>query len=288
VGEVLVSAGATAGLVPYDGAAVTHSRPVATLPPGGDFADRFGLRGIDWQGGGLFRVHARLVSACGDELAVRAADFEVDPSLPDRDGDTVPDDVDNCPDTPNSGQEDRDMDGVGNACDNCPDDPNPGQEDRDLDSVGDACDNCPDDPNRGQEDRDLDSVGDACDNCQDDPNPGQEDRDMDGRGDVCDPCPDDPTDACRTIDVLRNDAPTDRDVRQVQAVLVPWREPALDPLTDLWQADVGALPEVTVRGDAVVVGTGNRGVIVLYELSGEPRNVLRVRKSGADVVLSGW
>ncbi len=53
-------------------------------------------------------------------------------------------------------------DGVGNACDNCPDTPNPGQEDEDADSVGDACDNCPVTPNKDQKDTDGDGVGDAC------------------------------------------------------------------------------------------------------------------------------
>ena len=57
----------------------------------------------------------------------------------DTDNDGVSDDVDNCVDTPNRGQEDGDGDGVGDACDNCVDVPNPGQEDSNGDGVGDAC-----------------------------------------------------------------------------------------------------------------------------------------------------
>ena len=48
------------------------------------------------------------------------------PDPNDRDGDDVPDTMDNCPGTPNPMQEDRDMDDKGDVCDACPDDPNPG------------------------------------------------------------------------------------------------------------------------------------------------------------------
>jgi hypothetical protein len=57
----------------------------------------------------------------------------------DSDGDGVCDSEDNCPGTPNPGQEDRDGDGVGDVCDNCPDVPNPGQEDENGNGIGDAC-----------------------------------------------------------------------------------------------------------------------------------------------------
>lgn len=57
----------------------------------------------------------------------------------DRDGDGVPDDEDNCPDTPNPDQADADGDGVGDACDNCRTVANPDQVDSDGDGVGDAC-----------------------------------------------------------------------------------------------------------------------------------------------------
>jgi hypothetical protein len=64
-------------------------------------------------------------------------------TAPDRDGDAVPDDLDNCPETPNADQADVDADGVGDACDNCPDVPNPSQLDTfGAPGVGDACD-CP-------------------------------------------------------------------------------------------------------------------------------------------------
>jgi LPXTG-motif cell wall-anchored protein len=103
----------------------------------------------------------------------------------DTDNDGVPDDEDNCPNTPNPDQEDADGDGVGDACDNCPDAANPGQEDADGDGVGDACDNCSNTPNPNQEDVDSDRVGDACDNCPTVYNPDQADSNGDGIGDAC-------------------------------------------------------------------------------------------------------
>jgi hypothetical protein len=83
------------------------------------------------------------------------------PPVPDTDGDSVPDDVDNCAYTPND-QADADGDGIGDACDNCPQTSNSDQADLDLDGVGDACDNCPADANSDQADGDSDGEGDAC------------------------------------------------------------------------------------------------------------------------------
>lgn len=101
----------------------------------------------------------------------------------DADDDGVPDETDNCIDTPNPGQEDLDGDGVGDACDNCPTDENPGQEDADGDGVGDPCDVC--DGYDDLADADADGVPDGCDNCPGMDNPGQEDYNTDGVGDAC-------------------------------------------------------------------------------------------------------
>ena len=89
----------------------------------------------------------------------------------DRDGDGVPNGIDNCPFVANPDQADSDGDGRGDACDNCPNVANADQRDSDGDGIGDACDNCPHTFNPDQADTDGDGVGDACDNCPLVPNP---------------------------------------------------------------------------------------------------------------------
>ncbi len=122
-----------------------------------------------------------------------------EPSIGDRDGDGIKDDVDKCPDDPEDfdGFEDadgcpdpdNDRDGIPDVDDKCPNVPGPPPDgcpvgsvnDRDGDGIPDNLDKCPDDP------EDFDGFEDA-DGC---PDP---DNDKDGILDVDDLCPNDPED----------------------------------------------------------------------------------------------
>ncbi|MGE3629686.1 MAG: OmpA family protein, partial [Sandaracinaceae bacterium] len=97
--------------------------------------------------------------------------FVFEPSMGDRDGDGLRDDVDQCPDEP------EDFDDFGDE-DGCPD------PDNDRDGILDVDDACPIIP----EDRDGDADEDGC------PEGSRGDRDADGILDVEDRCPDEPED----------------------------------------------------------------------------------------------
>jgi outer membrane protein OmpA-like peptidoglycan-associated protein len=97
--------------------------------------------------------------------------FIFEPSIGDRDGDGIKDDVDKCPDEP------EDYDGFQDE-DGCPD------PDNDNDGILDVDDRCPDVP----EDFDGDRDDDGC------PEGNEGDRDGDGIMDSRDKCPDDPED----------------------------------------------------------------------------------------------
>jgi OmpA-OmpF porin, OOP family len=135
-----------------------------------------------------------------------AADFRAfvgfifEPSIGDRDGDGIKDDLDKCPDDPEDRDgfkdedgcpdPDNDNDGTLDVDDRCPDVPGPKETfgcpstkdgDRDGDGIPDSKDKCPDQP----EDKDGFQDQDGC------PDP---DNDMDGIPDKMDACPNDPED----------------------------------------------------------------------------------------------
>src|SRR5579883_3135980 len=130
--------------------------------------------------------------------------FVFEPSIGDRDGDGIKDDVDQCPDDPEDFDGFKDEDGcpdpdndndgildVDDRCPNVPEDregdhdedgcPEGKDGDRDGDGIVDSKDKCPDDP----EDRDGFQDEDGC------PDP---DNDQDGIPDKLDKCPNDPED----------------------------------------------------------------------------------------------
>lgn len=100
---------------------------------------------------------------------------------PDSDGDSVPDLDDKCPMVVGvvalNGCPDKDGDGVGDKDDRCPDEPGPpalaGCPDNDKDGIENAADRCPDQPGtaelQGCPDKDGDTVADVDDRCPADP-----------------------------------------------------------------------------------------------------------------------
>jgi hypothetical protein len=163
------------------------------------------------------RTSSSYVSVSGGRID---ADAAVGSVFADRDGDTRSDDLDNCPDVPNTDQTDSNDDGTGDACedgappvntdgdgvvfnDACPQEPGtvsaqgcpgaaadsnhdgvPDMFDSDRDSIANARDNCPTRSNRDQADADRDRIGNACDST-----PRGPDADGDGRPLLDDKCP---------------------------------------------------------------------------------------------------
>ncbi|MBK9033087.1 MAG: thrombospondin type 3 repeat-containing protein [Myxococcales bacterium] len=92
---------------------------------------------------GIDQVH--LVDALGgDDGAVGDGagpdGTDGDAAINDRDGDTVPDDIDNCPDVANRLQRDTDGDRLGDLCDSCPNVAVTTPANVDGDGLDDACD----------------------------------------------------------------------------------------------------------------------------------------------------
>ncbi len=130
--------------------------------------------------------------------------FIFEPSIGDRDGDGLKDDVDKCPDEPEDfdgfqdedgcPDPDNDNDGILDKDDRCPNEP----EDRDGDNDHDGC------PESSDGDRDGDGIPDSKDKCPDIPEDKDgfedqdgcpdDDNDKDGIPDKKDACPNDPED----------------------------------------------------------------------------------------------
>src|SRR5262249_53609249 len=132
--------------------------------------------------------------------------FIFEPSIGDRDGDGIKDDVDKCPDEPEDHDDFEDEDG-------CPD------PDNDRDGIPDVDDKCPNEPEtkNGFQDedgcpdslelnRDGDGIADNVDKCPDDP----EDKDGFEHADGC-PHPDNDRDGLTDVDDLCTKQPQDND-----------------------------------------------------------------------------
>lgn len=116
---------------------------------------------------------------------------------PDKDGDGISNNLDNCALENNKDQKDTDKDLIGDVCDINPKNRNPLLGDSDYDGVDDETDNCPFMRNPGQEDENSNGRWDACsdddgdgwlgyvDNCPSVPNADQRDVNVNNIGDVC-------------------------------------------------------------------------------------------------------
>ncbi len=175
--------------------------------------------------------HLSVSGTCSDGVDNDKDDLidSADPGClaPDKDGDGVPDDVDDCPndadndkdsdgicgdvdDCPNDADDDKDSDGLCGDVDPCPNDSNNADKDSDL-----VCDDVDDCPNDADNDKDSDGLCGDVDDC---PNDADNDKDTDGVCGDIDPCPNDAVDAdkdqdgiCDDVDDCPNDADNDKD-----------------------------------------------------------------------------
>ncbi|WP_157069404.1 OmpA family protein [Sandaracinus amylolyticus] len=185
--------------------------------------------------------------------------FVFEPSIGDRDGDGLRDDVDQCPDQPEDfddfGDEDgcpdpdNDRDGILDVDDECPMVP----EDRDGDSDEDGC------PEGNEGDRDGDGILDADDQCPDDP----EDRDGFQDEDGC-PDPDNDQDGILDTDDLCPNDPEDRDGFQ-DADGCPDPDNDVDRILD--RDDSCPNDPETYNGTEDDDGCPDRGTVVIEENS---------------------
>lgn len=180
-----------------------------------------------------------------------------EPSIADRDGDGIRDDVDECPDEPEDFDDfededgcpepDNDRDGILDVDDQCIDVP----EDRDGVEDEDGC------PEGGDFDRDRDGIPDSVDNCPDDP------EDMDGFEDT-DGCPDPDNDHDGIVDGADQcpSEPEDYDTYQDEDGC-----PDADNDQDRIVDDVDRCPNEpeTYNGTDDADGCPDRGLVVLEE-----------------------
>lgn len=119
--------------------------------------------------------------------------FVFEPSIGDRDGDGIKDDVDQCPDEPENYNGYQDEDGCPDVIPEPEEKPLPTVSDRDGDGIPDHEDKCPDEggdvirekgPYYGCPDRDKDGIPDHLDKCPDEPETYNGFEDEDGCPDV--------------------------------------------------------------------------------------------------------